>query len=57
MKIVTFNIRCDFGQDGANNFEFRKPLILKRIAEEQPDVIGFQEGLPHVQKWLRENLT
>ena len=28
MKIVTFNIRCDFGQDGANNFEFRKPLIL-----------------------------
>ena len=57
MKIVTFNIRCDFGQDGANNFEFRKPLILKRIAEEQPDVIGFQEVLPHVQKWLRENLT
>ena len=57
MKIVTFNIRCDFGQDGANNFEFRKPLILKRIAEEQPDVIGFQEVLPHVQKWLRENLA
>lgn len=56
MKIVTFNIRCDFGQDGENNFEYRKPLILRRIAEEKPDVIGFQEVLPHVQKWLRESL-
>lgn len=29
MKLVTFNIRCDFGQDGENNFEYRKDLILK----------------------------
>ncbi|MGI5894687.1 MAG: endonuclease/exonuclease/phosphatase family protein [Candidatus Merdivicinus sp.] len=57
MKLVTFNIRCDFGQDAENNFEYRKPLILKRIAAEKPDLIGFQEVLPHVQKWLRENLT
>ena len=30
MKFVTFNIRCDFGQDGANNFIYRRPLILEK---------------------------
>ncbi len=56
MKIVTFNIRCDFGQDGANNFCFRKPLILEKLRREQPDVICFQEVLPHVAVWLKESL-
>ncbi len=57
MKIVTFNIRCDYKQDGANYFEFRKSLILKKIMIEQPDILGFQEVLPHVVDWLKENLT
>lgn len=57
MKIVTFNIRCDYKQDGDNDFEFRKPLILGNILKEKPDVIGFQEVLPHVVEWLRNNLT
>ena len=33
MKFVTFNIRCDFGQDGANNFIYRRPLILEKIVD------------------------
>lgn len=57
MKFVTFNIRCDFGQDGANNFIYRRPLILEKIRQEKPDIIGFQEVLPHVAAWLKENLT
>ena len=57
MKLVTLNIRCDFGQDGENNFEYRKDLILKKIAQEKPDMICFQEVLPHIAKWLKENLT
>ena len=56
MKIVTFNIRGDFGIDGRNDFCFRKPLILEKIAREQPDIIGFQEVMPHVATWLRETL-
>lgn len=48
LKLVTFNIRCDYDQDGANSFRFRKPVILKKLAEEKPDVICFQEVLPHV---------
>lgn len=56
MKIVTFNIRCDFQQDGENNFCHRKPLILEKIKREEPDIICFQEVLPHVAAWLKEAL-
>ncbi|HBI73082.1 MAG TPA: endonuclease [Lachnospiraceae bacterium] len=57
MKLVTFNIRCDFGQDGKNNFSCRKQRIKDKIAKEQPDIICFQEVLPHVAVWLKENLN
>ncbi len=56
MKIVTFNIRCDYNQDEDNNFCFRKPLILEKLRQEEPDVICFQEVLPHVAGWLKETL-
>jgi len=38
MKFVTFNIRYDCGADGENNFCFRKPFILQKIREEQPEI-------------------
>lgn len=57
MKIVTFNIRCDYDQDGDNNFCFRKPLILEKLRQEKVDIICFQEVLPHVAAWLKEELT
>lgn len=57
MKLVTFNIRCDCGEDGRNNFCFRKPLILEKLRREAPDAVCFQEALPHVAAWLKEELT
>lgn len=57
MKLVTFNIRCDYGQDGENNFMYRKPLILDKLKKEQADILCFQEVLPHVAIWLRDNLN
>ena len=57
MKLVTYNIRFDGGLDGNNNFCYRQPLILKKITEENPDIICFQEVLEHVADWLKENLT
>lgn len=56
MKLVTFNIRCDYGQDGENCFQFRKSFIKQKILCEKPDVICFQEVLPHVAVWLKEEL-
>ena len=54
IKLVTFNIRCDYDQDGANSFRFRKPCDLKKLAEEKPDVICFQEVFPMWQHAERE---
>jgi endonuclease/exonuclease/phosphatase family metal-dependent hydrolase len=56
MKIVTFNIRCDCGVDLENNFEFRKPYILKKLAAERPDIICFQEVMSHMAIWLNDSL-
>lgn len=56
MKFVTFNIRCDYDQDGENSFKYRKPLIQKKLEQEAPDIICFQEVLPHVAAWLKECL-
>lgn len=56
MKLVTFNIRCDFEQDGKNNFCCRRDMILEKLRQEKPDIICFQEVLPHVAAWLKENL-
>lgn len=57
MKIVTFNIRCDYNQDGLNSFQYRKKAITYKIKKESPDIICFQEVLPHVAAWLKETLT
>lgn len=57
MKFVTFNIRCDYEQDGIQNFCHRKNIIEKKIKKEQPDIICFQEVLPHVALWLKETFT
>ncbi len=56
-KFVTFNLRCDHNQDGENCFVYRQPLILKAIGEEKPDLICFQEVLPHMAAWLKQSLT
>lgn len=56
MKVVTFNIRCDYNQDGDNNFQNRKDIILKKLNSENADIVCFQEVLPHVASWLKENL-
>jgi hypothetical protein len=43
MKLVTFNIRCAWHQDGINSFLHRAGGIASKIAAETPDVICFQE--------------
>ena len=57
MKIVTFNIRYDNPDDGHNAFARRKQLITEAITAYQPDIIGFQEVLPHFAQWLKETFT
>ena len=43
IQLVTFNLRCPNASDGKNFWQYRAPRTLKKIQEESPDVIGFQE--------------
>ncbi len=56
IKVMTFNIRYDNKDDGKNCFDGRKALIKEFLQKQKPDVVGFQEVLPHVRAWLCENM-
>lgn len=57
LKICSFNLRMDTPKDGINAFFNRTPLIAEKLAQYQPDVIGFQEVRPPMRNWLEKNLT
>ena len=54
LKIMSFNMRLDQANDGANHFSFRKPRIAEFINEANADIIGFQEITPTMRAWLVE---
>ena len=57
MKFVTFNLRMENPADGPHLFTARRETIIYRIHAENPDILGFQEALPAMYDYLRENLT
>ena len=60
MKVVTWNLRSVYIGDGINGFIHRAGMICKKILDEQPDVIAFQEviesTLPVLERMLPEYL-
>lgn len=56
MKIMTFNIRRDSTNDPLTWSE-RKDYVVNVIKKYQPDVIGFQEVLKHMEDDLANSLT
>lgn len=58
LKIMTFNLRVEAPSvDGINDLPNRKGRILETIANEAPDLIGFQEASDATRAWLRDTLT
>ena len=55
-KIVSFNLRCEWGGDGKNNFLSRAGGIVEKINAEKPQVIGFQEATDKNIAFLRSTL-
>lgn len=43
MKVMSFNIRYGIADDGENRWEQRKALVIERIMDFEPDLIGMQE--------------
>ncbi len=43
IKAMSFNIRYGIADDGENRWDRRKELVIERITEFEPDLIGMQE--------------
>lgn len=56
LSVLTFNLRMDAPWDGINAFPNRTGLIRSCIGNVCPELIGFQEVLPHMKQWLTDNL-
>lgn len=58
IKVISYNIRCGVnpGQDGENNWEYRKQASINMINDEKPTIFGLQEALLHQVNFLAENL-
>ncbi|RZJ72844.1 endonuclease/exonuclease/phosphatase family protein [Flavobacterium sp.] len=52
IKVMSYNIRVDFGGDGENNWEFRRDFLADQITYNAPDFIGTQEGKLHQLQFL-----
>jgi endonuclease/exonuclease/phosphatase family metal-dependent hydrolase len=57
VRVMSFNIRCANCDDGENNWENRKSLVLGRIQSFQPDLLGIQECRDDAQaEFVKRNL-
>ena len=56
-KVMTYNIRVDFGGDGENNWEFRRDFLAQQIRFYEPDFVGTQEGKAHQIQYIDSMLT
>ncbi|MBQ9874930.1 MAG: endonuclease/exonuclease/phosphatase family protein [Thermoguttaceae bacterium] len=56
-RVMSFNIRCDSGVDGDNNWEFRRETLIDVVKENDPMLLGVQEAVPGQMDYLSEKLT
>ena len=57
LKVMSYNLRVDFGGDGENNWEFRREFLVNQIQFYEPDFIGTQEGKAHQLKYIDSLIT
>ena len=56
LNVMSYNIRLDTESDGINQWQNRKEGIISLIKEDDPDILGIQEGLPNQIDYLSEQL-
>jgi endonuclease/exonuclease/phosphatase family metal-dependent hydrolase len=57
LKLMTYNIRFDNPNDGANKWNLRKEFLAKQIQFYSPEILGIQEGLFHQLEYLDSALA
>lgn len=56
LRVMSFNIRLPAESDGVDYWETRKPLAVRMLREQQPDVIGLQELVQAQAEYLAREL-
>ncbi|WP_296281319.1 endonuclease/exonuclease/phosphatase family protein [Pseudoxanthomonas sp.] len=56
LRIMSFNIRLPVESDGVDYWGTRKPLAVRMLREQQPDVIGLQELVKLQAEYLASEL-
>jgi endonuclease/exonuclease/phosphatase family metal-dependent hydrolase len=56
LRVMSFNIRLPAESDGVDYWETRKPLAVRMLREEAPDVIGLQELVKAQAEYLAREL-
>lgn len=56
LRVMSFNIRYGTADDGLNNWEHRRELVVDTIEQFNPDLLATQEGLAFQIEYLRERL-
>ena len=56
LRVMSFNIRLPAESDGVDYWETRKPLAVRMLREQQPDVIGLQELVKAQADYLAREL-
>lgn len=56
LRVMSFNIRLPVASDGPDYWETRKPLAVRMLREEAPDVIGTQELVQAQADYLAQEL-
>lgn len=54
IRVMTFNLRCGHAEDGPNNWEHRRDLVVETIRDADPDVLAVQECIPIQDQWIRD---
>ena len=56
LKIMSFNLRSEWKDEGKYSFRYRRDAIIALLLREMPDIIGFQESVPEIRRYLAERL-
>lgn len=56
LSVMSFNIRLPAESDGVDYWETRKPLAVRMLREQAPDVIGLQELMKTQAEYLAQEL-
>ncbi|MBE6695845.1 MAG: endonuclease/exonuclease/phosphatase family protein [Ruminococcaceae bacterium] len=55
-KVMTFNLRSEWKDEGKYSFPFRRDAMCTFLKREKPDIVGCQESVPLIRRYLAENL-